>query len=1579
MAKQHPSEEEQPGGEVDAAPDVVRPQEPVPPPHDPSLADTWSLGTGDHPSTLPLHASTPGSSAHRQAGPARIAAYDIQCELGRGGMGVVYKAIDTRLDRIVALKTIRHTWVDSAAAVAMFHREAKAAAHLDHPGILPVYDVGEAEGVHFLTMPFIDGKNLAEACAGNRPDNQFAADITRQIADAVAYAHQHHVLHRDIKPQNVLIDAEGQVKVADFGLAKRLDQADGHTQTGDLRGTPSYMSPEQAAGRNQEIGFPSDVYAIGAVLYYLLTGQPPFGGEGTSEILLKVIGEEPVPPAKINESAAADLATICLKCLTKEPEGRYQSAGLLRDELDRYLAGESILARPAGYVERFARWRRRNPTLSRISLVAGCLAALLLIGGVFAAAKITRQAARTRQVAEQTNALQTLLESPSLFSSEIQRAEAINAELAELEPEFAGERQSRLIDAVIRSAQQQLETPRISAALQAEIQQQIDWLQQQNLPAAVPLADRLHERLSDWQTQVDLAALLDQSRSGNGLTYLQRAGSSLVSTYPPRAIGQPRIALLEQAPRTFRLQADFRGWDDALGIVLRPPGPDGNGNEIEFLIERGAPSSFASASIVLPFDQQREQVSFTDAWHVDLDPAVAVPHSCAFSPDGQYVVVPSSRTSLEILTASGGETVQRLPALNDAGFAVVFTSAQAETDQEPSATPEELPTAEVSPLRNRQYNLNLISIAPLRHTTFESDGSQRQTTQLAGTAARFLNLHQQRRLLAYYEANELHCLSWELPSQKRSRRVAEQVLMASFSPDGRSLVYATAAGEVFLWQIDTNQTTRLVQLQTPPRAVAMLADGATVVASSAEETRVFDAHSGWQLADQYRHYQLGRLVLDTKYNQNWHWTGGSSIECLNAALISLGAWNCAPSTRLSALAISPDRNHLVAIDARDGDVFAATVHREQPLPPADQPSAQQASDNRLPDSQPFLAKITRGGLTIRSQVIDLSAGEPVRLECRREGDQLSLRVNDSQPLIVQDCLLGSKLTGDALLLHLPAGTSIDSFALDSKNMPENPSLLERADLRYRAGDPGAALPLYRQQRQQSQRSEIARECDFKSALCLLDTNQRQAAVQQLESLTRGNKDKWARFALAKLWIESLRAGDSSAQELYFARISGEFDDHEFLPLLGERERQIIRNSIVKPGTNLSVTKLLRHDPTRVQRLQHSTRLLEFLCQDGTDFVAARQLLTTRISLARSLQFEGNQQAALPILRTLFETMVRPSGDRDEGVAWVTEEYSRLLRQLNQANVAEEIFHRASGLVTAPAARDMLEVEYGRICIAQGRFTTATTRLEGLVKSPQAQPHALLSAYLMLGAVYERLGQEQAAADHYRQGAERFQQWRRDAHRMALGDQFRGLMLAARAEQLEASTMLSMLTTAVDAGSKTVATSITEGLQSIATGPQLAASFTRAWQGPGAWDEFWLLATDAATFPDRFRIPLVRFAVELTDTLVFDQQATEQERQQVRLLMEEGWRGVVETGDLGLGFAVPISAAWKVPLMWTLNKAALPADNPLSARLCYVMGVRFANKGYQAQAKDAFTEAAKRALKIPKLLTLTQQRQQALGN
>jgi eukaryotic-like serine/threonine-protein kinase len=369
--------------------------------HDQSTLASHDEATVDLDSSLAARPVAIGPNLIRYFGD-----YEIIRELARGGMGIVFQARQVSLNRPVALKMILAGQLANDTDVKRFYTEAEAAANLDHSGIVPIFEVGQHEGQHYFSMGFVEGQSLSQRLAEGPLPGRDAAELIRRVSEAIEYAHQRGVIHRDLKPANILLDKKGNPRVTDFGLAKKLQSDSGLTGSGQIMGTPSYMPPEQAGGHRGAVGPAADVYALGATLYALVTGRPPFQAATAMDTVIQVINDDPVSPRTLNPTVDRDLETICMKCLEKEPGRRYGSAAALAADLERYLEGKPIAARPVAAPERAWRWALRKPSLAgSLGVMALLLIAIATISTILAGRlKIERDAVLTNlrraQVAE---------------------------------------------------------------------------------------------------------------------------------------------------------------------------------------------------------------------------------------------------------------------------------------------------------------------------------------------------------------------------------------------------------------------------------------------------------------------------------------------------------------------------------------------------------------------------------------------------------------------------------------------------------------------------------------------------------------------------------------------------------------------------------------------------------------------------------------------------------------------------------------------------------------------------------------------------------------------------------------------------------------------------------------------------------------------------------------------------------------------------------------------------------------------------------------------------------------------------
>jgi WD40 repeat protein/tRNA A-37 threonylcarbamoyl transferase component Bud32 len=397
---------------------------------------------GAVPPTQLFGSSSIGKPNHQEFAGHRFGEYELIEEIARGGMGVVFKARNARLDRTVAIKMILAGHLATPDEVERFRREARSAAQLDHPNIVPLYEVGEHDGQHYFAMKLISGGSLADELTRFADNPRAAVELLKTVARAVHYAHQRGILHRDLKPANILIERTGQPHVTDFGLAKRLVGESEYPSSSAIVGTPSYMAPEQVSG-NKALSTAIDVYSLGAIFYELLTGRSPFRAVTPFDTLLQVVQKDPEPPSVINPRVDRDLDTICLKCLAKDPEGRYGSAEALADDFERWLAGEPIQARRSGTFERIFKWARRRKSVAAVAVLSALATVAFVVALAYQNLEIKarkletekalmkhKEALREQQIAlgiaKQTSYYQTIaLAAPEVTASNVRRADQL--------------------------------------------------------------------------------------------------------------------------------------------------------------------------------------------------------------------------------------------------------------------------------------------------------------------------------------------------------------------------------------------------------------------------------------------------------------------------------------------------------------------------------------------------------------------------------------------------------------------------------------------------------------------------------------------------------------------------------------------------------------------------------------------------------------------------------------------------------------------------------------------------------------------------------------------------------------------------------------------------------------------------------------------------------------------------------------------------------------------------------------------------------------------------------------------------
>jgi WD40 repeat protein/tetratricopeptide (TPR) repeat protein len=633
-----------------------------PPPADLQSADTQLGGAPPASSSGPLPA---------------IPGYEVLGELGRGGMGVVYRARQVKLNRLVALKMILSGAHAGPQELARFRSEAEAVARLQHPNIVQVYEVGEHQGLPFFSLEFCPGGSLDKKLAGTPMPPQQAAALVQVLARAMHAAHQRRVVHRDLKPANVLLADDGTPKVTDFGLAKKLDEA-GQTHSGAVMGTPSYMAPEQAAGKIQEVGPAADEYALGALLYECLTGRPPFKAATAVDTLMQVVHQEPVPPRQLNPAVPRDLETVCLKCLEKDRGRRYGTAQELADELGRFLAGQEVRARPVGAVEHAWRWCRRNRVVATLLLLVAILLSLGIGAGTYSAALAKGRTRLEKALEEARDARGTAEAEKERADGEAREArrQKATAELASAEAERQKQR-----------AEQFRHVNQLHLANR-------EW-ESGNVPRAQELLETTRKDFRGWEYDYLNTLINDPQRTLRGHTdgvtsvCFRGDGRRLVSGSADRTVkvwdthtGQEVLSLKGHTEQVNSVAVSGDGkriasggkdqtvrlWDAATGReILTLKGHTKDVSSVAFSPDGKRLASASFDGTVRVWDAATGREAFTLKGHAEEV------HSVAFSPDGKRLASAGADRTVRVWDAATGREVLSLTGHTGFVFSVAFS------------------------------------------------------------------------------------------------------------------------------------------------------------------------------------------------------------------------------------------------------------------------------------------------------------------------------------------------------------------------------------------------------------------------------------------------------------------------------------------------------------------------------------------------------------------------------------------------------------------------------------------------------------------------------------------------------------------------------------------------------------------------------------------------------------------------------------------------------------------------------------------------------------------------------------------
>jgi eukaryotic-like serine/threonine-protein kinase len=804
--------------------------------------------------------------------------YELIREIGRGGMGIVYKARQISLNRPVALKMIRSAALATDEELRRFQNEAEAVALLDHPHIVPILEVGNHDGQRYFSMKLIGTSSLDKKLGDYTADPKSAARFLKQAAEAVHHAHQRGILHRDLKPANILIDERGEPYVTDFGLAKRVAGDSELTYSGAIMGTPAYMAPEQASGRRGAVTTSSDVYGLGAILYALLTGRAPFTGDSVDETLEQVRSASPSLPSKINPSTPRDLEVICLKCLEKEPSRRYASAQALGDDLDRYLAGEPILARPVRRYERVVKWARRRPTIAALMGLVTLVTALGL-GGVlwqWRAALLARHHAERES--ERASAQSELAGERLQEAIEARAKERAQTELAE----------QRLYDARMNLVERYWDD-----YYGAVFQQGLD----EQLPANQGGIDRRGFEWFYWQRKLSSGHITLKghndgvssvafspdgkrlaSAGTNGIVTVREAGTwREILSFKGHAQAVTSLAFSPDSKHLASASHDgtVKLWDAATGQEIRIlKGHTKKVNSVSFSSDGERLASAGNDGTVKVWIVLAGKEILSLAGHTNIV-------NCAsFSPDGKHLASAGTDGTLRLWDAATGQEVRTLERNINSIDIVAFSpdGKRLASASWPGLVKIRDATTGQETLALKGHTNNVLSLAFSPHGKWLAsaghDGTVKLWDAVTGEEIHTLKGHTHVVMSVAFspDGQRLASASWDSTLKVWDAENGQEALTlkgnaklprcVAFSPDSQRLASANADGTVKIWDVATGEEPRTLNGHaTAVDTVAFSPNGKRLASGSHDgAVKVWDAETGQETVTIRGHTKAARCV-----------------------------------------------------------------------------------------------------------------------------------------------------------------------------------------------------------------------------------------------------------------------------------------------------------------------------------------------------------------------------------------------------------------------------------------------------------------------------------------------------------------------------------------------------------------------------------------------------------------------------------------------------------------------------------------------------------------------------------------------
>ena len=1220
-----------------------------------------------------------------------IPGYRIVRRIARGGMGEVLEARHESLGRSVAIKLPLAEQGVSAAERERFLREARAAARLRHPHICTVYEIGEINGMPYIAMDLVHGQTLKQWRRERQPTARQVAETVALLCRAVGYAHEQGIVHRDIKPSNVMLDeVSGPPMLMDFGLAKQFAE-DGVALTcsGQILGTPAYMSPEQAAGRIDEVGPPTDVYALGAVLYEMLCERPPFQGN-VGEILARIQTSEPPAPRTLNAKIHRDLETICLKAMAKASPARYSSAIALAEDLERFSAGEPILARRASLTARGWRVVRRNPVASGLTIAV--LIALAALGLLF------RRTSGALEISRLTQAFEAGLDQPQFSDEHLANMEAFVDQLASLAPDDAAAARKRLYERYASLHHEVLKHQTLEPELEARVLHAADILGNR----APDLVDELKQKLAERRQTWDLVAEVKNDTPPDEVFEAgtaMRSGTRLIPVIADGDAARPASVLtLAHSRGAVEIDATFdAGWEEAtqIGVLLNAtPGHTAQVVSLGF-------SADGTRLITGSLDGTAKVCDYrTSTVVATLRGIVGGVRDVALSADGRLLATASFDLKLWDL-AKFVELANPCPGRG--AVRVAFSP-----------------------------NQNILALAePSGALTTVDLTTNAATTALAGhDNPVLLALSGDGRWLALaFENGAIE--TWDVATGKRLGSLTgdSPAIYLALSRDGRrgAVVRKGQANTVQLFDGRTGQAEHPIVLKSDVSAITFSAQ--------ANWLAVADWGGGVRIWDTARGELKAVLSADGNFQaqlQSLAFSPDDSLLAGGTAQAIVKIWDTQVSAERYTLADSNYTFRLTAPDRRASDAVAGT------------PGAPLTLRQVRRSAGGLSLEILRDGVRLTDSYIpaqQLSTGD-LRIVASRQDDRLTIRLNDLPPLEYYDTFPLPRTRSGAFGLLWPRPAALKGLKARRKAAPALASEMERGDDALASGELHQAIDAYREVSVSSAGTTLGEEALFKLATCLASSGQTDEAHEILGRLAASEGDRWPMLAACHIWLEDVRAKRFNEAQQVFDTLSARYGTEKFAQIIPSDLREQILAAYRMHSRDFY---LYAPDANRVLNLERAIDVERAL--GG----AVDRYANGRWYLLRAYHAAGRIDDALALAKEVIGD-AQP-GNLGFGLTWAGE-YAWLLAVSGRREEALAFLDRLLVEGEARSYSYWLLLSRAQIYAAEGRWQEAERDIEELVQFEPVEQMPEASRplpSLVRGLLRQHRGDAEGALAAWRQG------------------------------------------------------------------------------------------------------------------------------------------------------------------------------------------------------------------------------------